>query len=162
MRKLLWYLVSFFFMLVTAVLITLPYLSNAQSVTRAPPRPRPQMIMSRTINAGLTSATYDSTSLRAVDGAVLITHVTVGVGATASAGTGTVRFRITDGSNNCDCTANCSGGTAPVLSTLTTPVDVACSGSCLFSGVKLAHQITAGCGTTQPSVVTLSAFGIWK
>lgn len=145
-----------------AAALLAPSLASAQLVRSYPPRPRPQLIMARTVSAGITSATYDTTSLRATDGSVLITHVNVGVGSQASAGTGTVRFRITDGTNNCDCTANCSGSTAPVLNVASTPVDVACSGSCVFSGVKLAHQLTAGCGTTQPSVVTIAVFGLWQ
>lgn len=122
------------------------------------------LLMSRHLGAAVAASTAYTRTMLPSERGFLVSAVTAGVNAgPAASGAGTVVFRVTDGTNNCDCTANCTT-TAPHFGSTYAPVRVACSGSCLFApGASVALQTTtANCASTLPTVVSIDVRGYWQ
>jgi hypothetical protein len=79
-----------------------------------------------------------------------------------SAGAGTVTFRVSDGTNNCDCAAGCT--TTGVTGMGDAGMKrIACTGSCTFAASSaLTFSVTSPCASTQPTVTNLDVRGVWR
>lgn len=73
-------------------------------------------------------------------------------------GAGSSVIRFTDGTNNCDFTLACSASSTPSTFRLTG------AGACTFpAGASVTATVTtAGCTTTQPTMVNALALGRWR
>lgn len=152
--------------LLSMLLLALPMIVFGQGITRQVRVPE-VLLMSRHLGGAVAASTaYTRTKLPA-DRGFQVTAVTSAINSgPAAAGAGTVVFRITDGTNNCDCTANCTT-TAPHFGSTNAPVRIdgaACAGTCTFapSASLLLQTTTANCASTLPTVVSVDVRGIWK
>lgn len=78
----------------------------------------------------------------------------------AASGTGTVTFRVTDGTNNCDFANDCTLGIASIGGKIKTTT----SGICTFAAnAALTYSVlSAGCTVLQPNVKNIDWRGNWQ
>lgn len=118
-----------------------------------------QMLLFAYRNSALTSATFTGVALPAR--AFHVTHATVRCGGAAS-GAGTVTITFADGTNTCSCAFSC---TATGVSGFgdTGNKRASCTGSCVFPpNASINLSATAGCATTQPTVISMEGRGVFK
>jgi hypothetical protein len=121
----------------------------------------PHTLTSLELNVAAAAATYGGHALPAK--AFTVTGVTGYVSGVSGAGAGNTTWRISDGTNNCDCNFPCAGG-AGVGSNATGTLRCTPSGTCAFaasSALSISVQ-TAGCATTQPTIQNLDIEGNWQ
>ena len=146
---------------VLVVLACLPVLGAAQGVSK-PTRPHEEIIAFRNWASAITATTYGGGSTGS--SAVLVTAFGA-YSSSAAVGAGSIVFRVTDGTNVCDCTASCTTTGVTGFGNGGTTVGgkrIACTGACLFpanTSFSFAVQ-TAGCATTQPTLTTMSVLGL--
>lgn len=99
---------------------------------------------------GIPIGTMDSNTLGSTAGATVTAIAGSWVSGTSSDG-GVLTFRITDGSNNCDCPVPCSGPTARST----------CSGSCSFaaSATLTPARVVGGCVTDPVALGNVQVLG---
>jgi hypothetical protein len=117
----------------------------------------PHTLFSMYPNAALAVATYGGHHLP--DQAFTVTGVSFWVSSGSGGGIGNTTWRISDGSNNCDCSVACLDTTSAGAE-----ASASCSGDCAFAAAaKLSAAVqTAGCTTTQPTALNVDVRGIWQ
>lgn len=140
---------------IAALLVLAPSLAFGQGVSRARP-PDEAMLFSRHMNTLASANPLQATALplRGFTVARVTTYVTV----VSGGGAGSTTFRVSDGTNNCDCAMTCA------TSQSTGPKGLACTGTCSFApSASLTLSISATtCTTTQPTIMTIDVRGYWR
>jgi hypothetical protein len=152
------------FMTVAALAVSLPTLG--QGVLRQSQEPEVPLIYGHrnsTLAAGTALGGYVLSSRP-----FLVTRVVTWVSVVSGGGAGDTVVRICIPATPA---SSCSGATQVCTATMTCAStqtvgirEVAVTGDCLFPAGAVIEMIvqTAGCTTTQPSVVNFSALGTWK
>lgn len=121
----------------------------------------PHTLTSLELNVAAAAATYGGHILP--PRAFTVTGLTGYVSGVSGGGAGNTTWRVSDGTNNCDCNFPCQGG-AGVGSNSTGALRCTPSGTCAFAAsasLTVAVQ-TAGCTTTQPTIQNIDVEGNWQ
>ncbi len=142
-------------LILAAALAVLPVLSEAQSIIR-PDAPTEKLLFSGFLNAAAAVATWCGGT---VDQSVTVTAVSGYNHVASGGGAGLTTWRVSDGTNNCDCSMLCTA-TAGIGAQRSAP----CAGSCSFAprAALLLSVTVAGCTTTQPSFKNIGALGLTR
>lgn len=139
-----------------AAILSIPCVTAAAVTRHKAEGERPLITALR--NAVLSaSAGLGNYNLPATEG-FRVTQVSTRVNIASGGGAGNTVVRISDGIQDCDATLTCAA------SQTTGNKQFTLSGTCFFSPGALlqATVVTAGCTTTQPSVVMLVVAGYWQ
>lgn len=139
--------------------LVVPAVALAQGVVR-PARPAEQLLLTRHINSGPAGASYNG--VVAPPGTIVTITATTTRATAASGVAGTVTFRISDLTNNCDCVANCATAGTDGFGDVGAK-RFSCSGVCSFTGGTALYlsTVTSGCGTL-PVVQSIDVRGTVK
>jgi hypothetical protein len=136
-----------------------PSLTFAGGVQRSGlPRSTEVLLVSRNLGSPITATTFITTVLPPSGG---FTVKAITARATiAATGAGTVTYRVSDGTSNCDCAASCTAtGVAGYGDTGSKRH--ACAGACTFAAnASLTLTVpTTTCASVQPSVTNIDVRG---
>lgn len=141
------------------LLTLLPSLALAQGISRDV-KPGEFLMMTRHLAVAITATTYQGTTTSS-ERSVKVSAVTMRL-ATPASGAGTVTFRISDGTRNCDCAISCTATGVAGLGDAGSK-RAACSGACAFppSSLLTFSCASAGCATSQGVPTSLDVWGSW-